>query len=123
MIQLGGLAPEQVRAAIGLPELDRLPVRPAPRWLQQAWGNRAAAMTLPWAIYVHPRLLAGDRQALARLLFHELVHARQWKELGVARFGWRYLTEYLRGRLSGLNHQQAYHAISFEEEARRLSGH
>jgi hypothetical protein len=78
-------------------------------------------MTLPWAIYVHPRLLAGDRRALGELVVHELVHVRQWRELGVRRFLIRYLTDYWRGRRAGLGHRRAYLAISLEEEALRLS--
>ncbi len=57
------------------------------------------------------------------LVGHELVHVRQWRELGVVRFLWRYLGAYLRGRLRGLRHQDAYAAIPFEQEARALSGH
>jgi hypothetical protein len=79
-------------------------------------------MTLPWAIYVKPGVLAGDRRVLGSLVFHELVHVRQWRDLGVVRFSLRYLAEYLRGRRAGLTHQEAYLAISLEEEARRISG-
>jgi hypothetical protein len=28
-------------------------------------------------------------------LFHELLHVVQWQVLGIARFGWRYLLEYI----------------------------
>ena len=56
------------------------------------------------------------------LLAHELVHVRQWRELGALRFLWRYLGAYLRGRLAGLGHRDAYAAIPFEREARALTG-
>lgn len=75
-----------------------------------------AAMTLPWAIYVdREQLRAGD---IGALVLHELVHVRQWKRLGIARFLRIYLTDYLRGRRSGLDHQAAYRNIRFEKEAR-----
>lgn len=122
-MKMSGLDPAAVGAEFGLADLDRVPVRRAPRWMVAAWGNRAAAMTLPWAIYVNPGVLAGDRQVLGGLVRHELVHVRQWHQLGVAGFTLRYLTEYFRGRRAGLAHQQAYLAISLEVEARRLSGH
>ena len=80
-------------------------------------------MTLPWAIYVRPDVLGGDSVRLAQLVNHELVHVRQWHQLGVTRFLLRYFTDYVRGRRAGLGHQKAYLAISLEEEARRLSGH
>jgi hypothetical protein len=57
------------------------------------------------------------------LVGHELVHVRQWRELGAVRFLWRYLGAYVRGRLQGLRHREAYAAIPFEQEARALSGH
>jgi hypothetical protein len=56
------------------------------------------------------------------LLAHELVHVRQWRELGAARFLWRYLGAYARGRAAGLGHQRAYEAIPLEVEARDLAG-
>ena len=57
----------------------------------------------------------------ARLLRHELVHVRQWRELGVPRFLGQYLGAYLRLRVQGVGHRQAYLRIPLEEEARRLS--
>ena len=76
-----------------------------------------AAVTLGRWILVS-RDHAGDRGLLA----HELVHVRQWAELGVPRFLWRYVGAYLAGRRRGLRHDAAYRAIPFEEEARRLTG-
>jgi hypothetical protein len=122
VLKLAGLDPGPISFQVRLPDLDRVPLRRAPRWLERAWGDRAAAMTLPWAIYVKAAVLGGDRMVLARLLTHELVHVRQWQQLGVVRFTVRYLTEYWRSRRRGLNHAQAYLAISLEREARDLSG-
>jgi Domain of unknown function (DUF4157) len=56
------------------------------------------------------------------LLAHELVHVRQWRELGSARFLWRYLGAYARGRVAGLSHAAAYESIPLEVEARELAG-
>ncbi len=80
-------------------------------------------MTVPWAIYVRMDVLTGDRPTLARLLTHELVHVRQWAELGPVRFTVEYLSGYLAGRRQGLDHQRAYLAIPLEREARSISGH
>jgi hypothetical protein len=76
-----------------------------------------AAMTLGPLILLR-RGHAGDEALLA----HELVHVRQWRELGVVRFLWRYLSAYSRGRFGGLTHQEAYEAIPLEVEARHLAG-
>ena len=51
------------------------------------------------------------------LLRHELVHVRQMRALGVIRFGWLYLGEYVRNRLAGMRPDDAYRNISFEREA------
>jgi hypothetical protein len=74
-------------------------------------------MTLGHTILVR-REHAGDEA----LLSHEMVHVRQWEELGVPRFLWRYLSSYLKGRLGGLSHHDAYEAIPLEVEARRVAG-
>lgn len=57
---------------------------------------------------------AGDA---CRLLAHELTHVAQYRRLGAAPFLGRYVGEYLRGRLEGLDHRAAYLSISFEREA------
>jgi Domain of unknown function (DUF4157) len=76
-----------------------------------------SAMTLGRLI-----VLRRDHAADEALLAHELVHVRQWRELGAPRFLWRYLGAYTRSRLAGLTHQQAYEAIPLEVEARHLAG-
>ena len=75
-----------------------------------------AAMTLGRVI-----LLRRDHAGDTALLAHELVHVRQWRELGATRFLWRYLGAYVRGRVAGLGHQAAYEAIPLEVEARTLA--
>ncbi|MCZ7526972.1 MAG: DUF4157 domain-containing protein [Acidimicrobiia bacterium] len=55
------------------------------------------------------------------LLAHELVHVRQWREHGAARFLIGYVGAYLRSRVRGLGHREAYLAIPSEVEARRVA--
>lgn len=76
-----------------------------------------AAMTLGRLI-----LLRRDHRHDEALVAHELVHVRQWRELGAPRFVWRYLGSYARSRRAGLSHQRAYEAIPLEVEARTLAG-
>ena len=61
--------------------------------------------------------VADAAQDATRLLAHELSHVAQYRRFGAAAFLGRYVGEYLRGRLDGLDHRQAYRAISFEREA------
>jgi len=58
-------------------------------------------------------LLDGSRKIIA----HELVHVRQYYELGMFRFLARYLASYLRALVKHHRHRAAYLAISFEEQA------
>ena len=51
------------------------------------------------------------------LIAHELVHVRQFLELGRIGFGLRYFSAYLRNLARLRNHQRAYRAIPAEVEA------
>jgi hypothetical protein len=82
-----------------------------PWWLRLFLHRRTIAITLGRRIYI------AKGYATDALLRHELVHVRQAGELGMPRFLWRYLTEYLRNRRRGMPHDDAYRAISFEAEA------
>ena len=55
--------------------------------------------------------------AMEVVLRHEMVHVRQMERLGVFVFLARYLGEYIRNRVRGMNHDAAYRSISFEREA------
>lgn len=64
-------------------------------------------------------VLRDDDQTGRRvLLAHELVHVEQYRQIGVARFLWRYVGEYARNLMRLRSHRQAYRVISFEAEAR-----
>lgn len=77
---------------------------------------QAAAITLGRTIVV--RAEACDQQDL---MAHELVHVRQFRELGAVRFVVRYVGSYLRFRLSGFGHMAAYRRIPLEVEASWVS--
>ena len=98
-----------------VPELDR---RRARLVVVPLLTPRVAGMTVG-----HWVLLRRGHEHDLGLLAHELVHVRQWRELGAVRFLWRYLGSYARGRLRGLRHRDAYAAIPFEREARVTAGH
>lgn len=59
-----------------------------------------------------------ERRATS-LLAHELVHVRQFAELGPSRFLTQYLTAYLRNLVTYRSHYKAYLEIPLEIEARR----
>jgi hypothetical protein len=72
----------------------------------------ASAITIGRVISVRSGA-AGDE----RLLRHELVHVRQWRELGFVGFLRRYVGAYLGWRLHGYGHWAAYRRIPQEVEA------
>ena len=65
------------------------------------------------------RVVSVRRRASSslRLLRHEAVHVRQWRELGMLRFLVRYVGSYLRWRVRGYGHWAAYRRIPLEVEA------
>lgn len=121
LLHLGGYDAEVVGRGLGISDLDRVPLRPAPRWMERMWRDQVAGMALPWAIYLRPDVLIGDPRRRAALVAHELVHVRQWNELGPAGFLTAYLGDYLRGRLGGLAHDVAYRRIALEAEAEAVA--
>jgi hypothetical protein len=82
----------------------------------------ADAMTLGPFVLVR-RDEMRHRTGRRELLAHELVHVRQWAELGVTRFLWRYLRGYASNRRRLRRHYDAYLAIPLEVEARAEAGH
>lgn len=72
----------------------------------------AGATTLGRFIFLRESALGSER-----LMRHELVHVRQWRRLGVARFGSRYLGAYAGWRLRRYPHWAAYRRIPLEIEA------
>jgi hypothetical protein len=66
-------------------------------------------------------LLRGDRidHRASALLAHELVHVRQFAEMGAFRFFSAYLGAYVKNLRATKNHRQAYLDIPLEQEARR----
>ena len=81
-----------------------------PWWLRPFLLRGVAGITLGRRVYIE----GGDVESILR---HELVHVRQIKRLGLFRFYWSYIREYVSNRRRGMNAADAYRAISLEEEA------
>jgi hypothetical protein len=91
-------------------------------WWMAPFLRGYLGITLGRTIYLAPAVLQRGPGALEATLRHELAHLRQQMRLGLVRFLYHYLAEYVRLRLARMTHQQAYHAISFEREAREEEG-
>lgn len=55
------------------------------------------------------------------LMAHELVHVRQYHEMGLPLFAWRYNRAFVKGLLQFRSWNKAYRAIPAEQEARSLA--
>lgn len=117
-----GLDAVSVAMLTGVVDPAAVQVLAAPRWLRRVWGGPVRAMTVMQRVYVAPQWLDADRAVLGPLLVHEMVHVRQWAQAGPLRFLLRYLGDYLRGRLAGRSHREAYAGIRYEVEARTIAG-
>jgi hypothetical protein len=86
-----------------------------PWWLRPFLLRGVAGITLGRRVYIE----GGDVESILR---HELVHVRQIQRLGLFRFYWSYVREYVSNRRRGMNAADAYRAISLEEEAFAAEG-
>jgi len=85
-----------------------------PFWLRPFLQRGVIAITLGRRIYVSAKVTGEE---LERLLRHELKHVEQVNRLGILRFYWRYVREYVALRRSGLKSFEAYRRVSLEQEA------
>ncbi len=102
--------------ATELDRYDHVPVEVAARVrvvVVPVLAPGTGAMTLDRLV-----LVRRHRRDDAALLAHELVHARQWAELGITGFLRRYLGSYLANLARHRRHHAAYLAIPLEREAR-----
>ncbi len=77
------------------------------------WLPGADAMALGTLV-----LVVSDMRVPSKLMAHEIVHVRQWGEMGVWLFLRRYLGNYLFGLSLFKSHRKAYLAIPAEVDAR-----
>ena len=75
----------------------------------------AGGMTIGTFVFLRSDV---DRSGGRELLAHELVHVRQFHELGAVRFLFRYLRDYLVRLRRLRRHRAAYLSIPTEVEAR-----
>ena len=120
-LEAGNITPSQLAQIAPAVDPERLLIREARPWFERVVLRTAAAIALPYVVYVRSRTYTRPRHELTALVVHELVHVNQWREEGYLRFAWRYVADYVRGRLRGKPHRQAYRDIDYEVEARELT--
>lgn len=121
ILATAGVDIESLRAELGPVDPESVNVWPAARFVRTLWRSGVRGVTLFRLVLADPEVFGSDEDRLARFVVHELVHVRQFAEMGYFRFMARYLTQYLRGRFRGLDHRDAYLAIGSEVEAREIA--
>ncbi|GMQ94172.1 MAG: hypothetical protein BMS9Abin12_1656 [Acidimicrobiia bacterium] len=103
-------------------DLSDVTIRVMPPWMSRGLGPGISAITFGNCIFVstdaYESVVSGRNSTL---LIHELVHVNQWRREGWLAFLARYMSDYLRNRLIGLDHMTAYRAIGFEAAAYDVS--
>lgn len=91
-------------------------------------GRRVRVMRVPFIPGGYQGMTLGRRVLLARpvaedgtsaLMAHELVHVRQWTELGIVGFSAGYLSSFTRNLFRHRSWRRAYRDVDAEVEARR----
>jgi hypothetical protein len=121
ILREAGYDTDALRVRIAPVDPGGINVWPASRHLRRLWRHGIRGVTHGRFVLVDPEVMRGDRDRLARLVVHELIHVRQYQAAGYLRFVLSYLKEYWLGRLGGKSAQQAYRDISHEREARELT--
>lgn len=121
ILREAGFDTDELRVTLLPVNPDRVNVWPASRLLMATWRKGIKGVTYGRIVLVNPEMFAGDRRRLGSLVIHELVHVRQFHDLGYVGFSIRYLRDYLSGRVGGKNARQAYLDVPAEVEARKIA--
>lgn len=111
-----------------MPRVDpaKVKVRVASKLFRRFWAKGIVAVALPTGVFVQPAVMdrfrtGAEPERSGRLIVHELMHIEQWRRLGAIRHITQYVGDYLRHRVRGFGHWEAYQAIRLEEEARDVA--
>lgn len=121
ILREAGYDTDSLRVRLSPVNPDAVNVWPASTTMRRFWRTGIKGVTIWKWVLVDPEVMRGDRERLARLVIHELVHLRQLVDDGYIAFTARYVFQYLKGLLAGKSGHQAYHDIAAEVEARDLT--
>ncbi|MGF1469475.1 MAG: DUF4157 domain-containing protein [Sandaracinaceae bacterium] len=98
-----------------------LPPGPRSALARVALAGGADGITLGTEVFVPKRVYGRAGELPLDLVAHEVAHVAQYLRDGTLPFVARYLLAFARGRARGLTDRQAYLAIPYEVEARRVA--
>jgi len=84
--------------------------------IQEIFCSRLARKLGVSAITLYPFIFYAYLPS-ADIRYHELIHVRQIKRIGLLKFYSRYIFEYCKNRILKFNHFNSYLQVSFEIEA------
>lgn len=86
-----------------------------------ALRTRASGITLGNQVFIRREYFGDDGDIPIDLIAHEVAHVAQFLRDGMLTFLWRYLRDYALGLSRGLGDRDAYLAIPYEIQARRVA--
>jgi hypothetical protein len=125
-IERAGIPLATVRDALPSVDIENVTIHQAGLIMRRTWATGILAVTTPWGVFAHPRVMwwwksGSNDRALAELIIHELVHIEQLNTIGLAKHAVAYLADYMQARRSGMAHHDAYLGIEAEVEAREIA--
>ncbi len=119
IVRRAGHDVEVLRKRLAPIDPDRVNIYPASSVVRLLLRDGIRAVTLWKWVLIDPELLkAGSDDQVAEVVIHEMVHLKQYAELGLWGFARSYLGEYLRARANGESPDHAYLNLTAEREAR-----
>ncbi|GBE24468.1 hypothetical protein BMS3Bbin02_00740 [bacterium BMS3Bbin02] len=125
-IERVGISLDAVRSALPSVEPESVLIRQAGLVMRRTWAPGILAVTTPWGVFAHPRVMwwfhsGTNGPELAELVVHELVHIEQLSSVGLVRHAAAYLGDYIGARRAGKSHREAYLGLAAEVEARTVA--
>lgn len=115
-LEAAGVSIEAFRQVAPGVDPDRLLVREAhPRFQRLLFEHGAFAF--PYVIYMHTNWYTRSRAELAPLAIRSALLVSAWRNEGYIRYALASVGDYLRQRLEGRSHGDAWNSIRFEESA------
>lgn len=115
-LEAAGVSAEAFRAAAPGVDPDRLLVREAHSRFQGLLTNHGA-FAFPYVIYMHTDWYTRSRAELAPLAIKSALLVSYWRNYGYVRYALTSTRDYLRARLRGTAHDEAWNGIRFEQTA------
>lgn len=121
ILRNAGYDTDVLRVRLAPVDPDRVNIYPASAMMRRLWLKGIQGVTIHNLVFVDREVMIGDPKRFGRLVIHELVHVRQFRDAGYIGFMAHYIRDYAGGLLTGKKLRQAYLDVAAEREARELT--